>query len=222
MKIFGLVLFIWYVFWGLAIKPKSIPGLLQGQLTIWLLYAVLILVFIGSLSNSPRAEAAPVGPFKGPPFAFSWRGFILACAVATSVTTVCRLLLFPFAGLQVAALFTFYVLAGLLLFAGSIRYSLRPALKAMRKSVSLLLVLVSALGSLRASAAAANDAGEEHAKAKASDVHVPRQDDAPDFQSFGRTEIDRADDHGSRSTSPGFQGAEWLAAPASRLNQACV
>jgi hypothetical protein len=126
MKIFGLLLFIWYVFWGIAIKPKSIPGVLHGQLTVWVLYVVLILVFIASLSRSRREPTAPVASFSGPPFPFSWRGFVLACAVATSVTTICRLLLFPLAWLQVVSLFTFYVVAGLLLFAGSIRYSLRP------------------------------------------------------------------------------------------------
>jgi hypothetical protein len=130
LKIFGLVLFIWYVFWGIAIKPKSIPGVLHGQLTVWVLYAVVILVFISSLGRSRRAETAPVSPFNGPPFAFSWRGFVLSCAVATTVTTTCRLLLFPFAWLQMVSLFTFYVVAGLLLFAGSIRYSVKPAVMA--------------------------------------------------------------------------------------------
>ncbi len=38
---FGLVLVVWHVFWGLSIKPHSIPGILQGQLTIWSLYATL-------------------------------------------------------------------------------------------------------------------------------------------------------------------------------------
>jgi hypothetical protein len=126
MKIFGMALFVWYVFWGIAIKPKSIPGVLYGQLTVWVLYAVLILVFVAALSRSRREPAAPVAAFSGPPFPFSWHGFVLACVVATTVTTICRLLLFPFAWLQVASLFTFYVVAGLLLFAGSIRYILRP------------------------------------------------------------------------------------------------
>ena len=129
MKIFGLVLFIWYLFWGVAIKPRSIPGVLPGQLTVWVLCVVLILVFIASLSRSRREPAAPGAPFSGPPLAFSWRGFVLACAVAATVTTICRLLLFPFAWLQVISLFTFYVVAGLLLFAGSIRYSVRPVWK---------------------------------------------------------------------------------------------
>ena len=131
-KIFGLLLLIWYVFWGVAIKPKSIPSVPHGQLTVWVLYAILILVFIASLSRSRRDETAAVAPFNKPAFAFSWRGFVLACAVATSVTTICRLLLFPFAWLQVASLFTFYVIAGLLLFAGSIRYSLSPCQNASR------------------------------------------------------------------------------------------
>jgi hypothetical protein len=126
MKILGLALFIWYVFWGVAIKPKSIPSVLNGQLTVWVLYVVLILVFLASLSRSRREPAAPAAPLSGPPFTFSWRGFVAACVVATTVTTVCRLLLFPFAWLQMALLFTFYVVAGLLLFAGSIRYILRP------------------------------------------------------------------------------------------------
>lgn len=127
MRIFGLALLVWYLFWGVTIKPKSIPGVLHGQLTIWLLYAALLLVFIGSLKRSRREPAESVAPVKGPPFVFSWRGFVAACVVATSVTTMCRLLLFPFAWLQMASLFTFYVVAGLLLLAGSMRYSLRPA-----------------------------------------------------------------------------------------------
>ena len=130
IKIFGLILFSWYVFWGIVIKPKSIPGVLHGQLTVWVLYAILLLIFIGSLRRSRQEETAPFGPFDGQPLAFSWRGFVLACAVATFVTTLCRLLLFRFALIQVVFLFAFYVAAGLLLFAGSIRYSLGPLGKA--------------------------------------------------------------------------------------------
>ena len=37
MRIFGVLLFVWYVFWELAIKPRSVPGVLHGQLTGWVL-----------------------------------------------------------------------------------------------------------------------------------------------------------------------------------------
>jgi hypothetical protein len=123
MKIFGWLLLIFYVFWGIAIKPSSIPGILKGQLTILVLYAVLLVVFVWSLRRS-RAEAAkPKGLGEDRLLAFTWRGFVLACAVATVVTTVSRLLLFPFALLQALVLFSFYVLAGLLLFTGSVIYA---------------------------------------------------------------------------------------------------
>jgi len=117
------LLLIWYVFWGFAIKPKSIPGILHGQLAIWTLYAVLILVFIGSLRRSRHKPTMTIALFTGPPFGFSWRGFVLACVVATAVTTVSRLVFFRFAGLQVVVLFSFYVVAGLGLFAGSLIYA---------------------------------------------------------------------------------------------------
>ncbi len=120
MRIFGIVLLCWYVFWGFVIKPKSIPGVWHGQLTIWLIYAGLLLLFVRCLRPSrntpnsfPDAEVPP-----GPPFRFSWRGFALACMMATVVTTISRMFLFPFAHMQVLLMFTFFVVAGILLLAG--------------------------------------------------------------------------------------------------------
>ncbi len=123
LKVFGLLLLIWYVFWGFAIKPKSIPHVLNGQLTIWILYAVLLLVFIACLRRSKREASPGSSAFTGPPLCFTWRGFLLAGAVATGVTTVSRLLLYRFAPLQILSLFSFYILAGLLLFAGCLIYA---------------------------------------------------------------------------------------------------
>jgi len=123
MKIFGSVLLVWYVFWGCAIKPKSIPGVINGQLTVWVLYAVLLLVFIGALRQSRREATATGASLTGQPFVFTWRGFLMACAVATGVTTISRLLLFRFASLQILLFFSFYVVAGLVLFVGSLIYA---------------------------------------------------------------------------------------------------
>jgi hypothetical protein len=119
LKVLAAVLLVWYVFWGFAIKPKSIPGLLDGQLTILILYVVIFLVFLGCLRKSRLAAATPPGTLA-PLIIFRWRGFISACVVATAVTTISRLLLIRFAWLQVVVLFTFYVVAGLLLFAGAV------------------------------------------------------------------------------------------------------
>ena len=120
MRIFGIVLLCWYAFWGFVIKPKSIPGVLHGQLTIWLIYAGLLLLFVRCLRQSrntpnlfPNAEVAP-----GPPFRFSWRGFALACVMATVVTTISRMFLFPFALGQVLLMLTFFVVVGIMLLAG--------------------------------------------------------------------------------------------------------
>ncbi len=122
LRAFGLVLVVWYAFWGVSIKPHSIPGILQGQLTIWSLYALLLLVFVFALRRSKR-EMKPAGdPSIGCPFHFSWRGFILAGALAVTVTTLSRLVLFPFAPLQILVMFSFYAMAGLLLFAGTLLY----------------------------------------------------------------------------------------------------
>jgi len=123
MKIFGLLLLIWYLFWGFAIKPSSIPGMLKGQLTILVLYAVLLVVFVRSLRRSRADITEPKGLGENRSIVFTWRGFVLACAVATVVTTISRLLLLPFAALQVLVLFSFYVLAGLFLFIGSVIYA---------------------------------------------------------------------------------------------------
>lgn len=124
LKIFGGVLLGWYVFWGFAIKPKSIPGILPGQLTIWLIYAGLLVVFFRCLRQSRGAAPAPAdgGLAPGTPFHFSWRGFALACLVATSVTTLSRLFLFPFALMQVGLMFTFFVVAGVLLLGGLLNH----------------------------------------------------------------------------------------------------
>lgn len=71
-------------------------------------------------------ESSDDGLKPGTPFAFSWRGFVLSCAVATIVTTLSRLLLFPFVPLQILLMFTLYVVGGLALFAGTLFYISRP------------------------------------------------------------------------------------------------
>lgn len=125
LRNFGIALLVWYVFWGIAIKHESIPSILPGQLTIWLIYAGLVYVFfrclrIGRVIGDPirQNQRAPK-----PVVRFSWGGFVQACALATFVTTVSRLVLFPFAGLQVLVMFTLYVLAGLALLTGLLTYA---------------------------------------------------------------------------------------------------
>jgi hypothetical protein len=123
-KIFGGVLLGWYVFWGFAIKPKSIPGIFHGQLTIWLIYAGLLFVFFRCLRQSSHAPAScsQGAVVPGPPFKFSWRGFVLACAVATLVTTISRLVLFPFVLVQIGIMFTFFVVVGIILLVGLLNH----------------------------------------------------------------------------------------------------
>jgi hypothetical protein len=130
LRIYGLLLLGWYLFWGFLLKPTAIPGVFHGQLTVWLIYAVVLFVFVRCLRQSrcESLESPAAGLGLGGPFAFSWRGFVLSCAVATVVTTVSRLLLFPFVPLQVILMFTLYVAAGLALFAGTLRYIGRPGL----------------------------------------------------------------------------------------------
>ncbi len=130
IRIFGIVLLCWYVFWGFAIKPKSIPGILHGQLTIWLIYAGLLFIFFRCLrrSRNEPLENSTGGVASGPPFKFSWRGFMLACALATVVTTMSRWLLLPFALVQAVFMFTFYVVTGIVLLMALLRYISQPRL----------------------------------------------------------------------------------------------
>jgi hypothetical protein len=128
LRIYGLLLLGWYLFWGFLLKPTAIPGVFHGQLTVWLIYAFVLFIFVRCLQQSrgEPLEPSDTGLGSGGPFAFSWRGFVLSCAVATAVTTVSRLLLFPFVPLQVLLMLTLYVVAGLALFAGTLRYISRP------------------------------------------------------------------------------------------------
>lgn len=130
MRIYGFLLLGYYLFWGFLLKPTAIPGVFHGQLTIWLIYAVVLFIVFRCLHQSRcgTMEPSDAGFGLGPPFAFSWRGFVLSCAVATVVTTVSRLLLFPFVPLQILLMFTLYVVTGLALFAGTLRYISRPRL----------------------------------------------------------------------------------------------
>jgi len=132
MRIYGVVLAGWYLFWSVAIKPKSIPGVFPGQLTIWLIYAGALVVFFRCLQRSKRGAIASsrAGMATVPPFAFSWLAFVFACTVATTVTVVSRWLLFPFAAWQILFMFTFYVLAGLALLTVTLVYISRPGTEA--------------------------------------------------------------------------------------------
>ena len=121
LKIFGLILLAWYVFWGFAIKPKSIPKIFPGQLTVWLIYAVLLWIFYRCLRLS--RQTAPADPNEHGPI-FTWKGFFLAGLVATFVTVAARFFLHALAGVQILCFFSFYVLAGAALFGLTIRYAL--------------------------------------------------------------------------------------------------
>lgn len=129
LRIFGILLLCFYVFWGFAIKPKSIPAVWPGQLTIWLIYVGLGWVFFRCLRRSAPAplssSEAPLAPV--PLYTFSWRGFVLACVLASGVTTFARLLLFPFVPVQIICMFTFFVVAGLALLAGLLIHLRQPA-----------------------------------------------------------------------------------------------
>lgn len=122
-KIFGWVLLVWYVFWGIAINPKNIPGVLHGQLTVWVLYAALLWIFHRSLLRSRLMPAVADGEWA---LAFTWRGFILCFVLGTAVTTLARLFLKPFALAQVISFFSLYVITGLALLVGAILYASRP------------------------------------------------------------------------------------------------
>jgi hypothetical protein len=122
LRIFGVVLLVWYVFWGFAIKPKSIPAVLHGQLTVWLIYAGLLVIFYRTLRRS-RQVACPADDPPAP--AFIWRGFVVCVGVGTLVTTVARLFLYPFVTIQIALFFSFYVLAGVALLVGAGLYASR-------------------------------------------------------------------------------------------------
>jgi hypothetical protein len=130
LRIYGLLLLCWYLFWGFLLKPEAIPGVFHGQLTVWLIYALVLFIFVRCLHQSrcEPLDSSDTGLAQGGLFEFSWRGFVLSCAVATVVTTLSRRLLFPFAPLQIALMFTLYVVAGLALFAGTLRFIGRPRL----------------------------------------------------------------------------------------------
>jgi hypothetical protein len=120
LKVFGWVLLAWYLFWGVAINPKSIPPVFHGQLTVWVLYAALLLIFYRCLVRS-RLACPPAAQESAPQF--SWRGFFLCVALATAVTTAARLCLHQFANVQMAVFLSFYVIAGLALLLGVLRYA---------------------------------------------------------------------------------------------------
>jgi hypothetical protein len=119
LKIYGGVLLVWYIFWGFAIKPKSIPPILHGQLTVWIIYAALLWIFYGCLVHSRKA------PYSGDAgaLAFNWRGLFVCFAVGTVITAAARLFLYPFLSVQYVVFFTFYVIVGLGLLAGAIFYA---------------------------------------------------------------------------------------------------
>jgi hypothetical protein len=88
-----------------------------------MIYAVLVLIFYRALVRSRRASlGAGVGEQA---LEFTWNGFCLCFVLATLVTALARLWLYRFAVFQIAAFFSFYVLAGLALLAGTILYVLR-------------------------------------------------------------------------------------------------
>jgi hypothetical protein len=119
LKIFGVVLVVWYLFWGFAIKRESIPAILHGQLTVWIIYAVLLVIFYRCLLRSRREPP----PADEPAPAFTWRGFFYSVIVATAVTVAARMWLYPFLNYQMLIFFAFYTITGLVLLGGTVRYA---------------------------------------------------------------------------------------------------
>jgi hypothetical protein len=107
--------------WGFAIKLESIPAILRGQLTVWVLYAALLWIFYRCLL---RSRQAPPG-VEEKAVAFTWRGFLFCFGSATAVTTGARLWLHKFAVVQMAVFFCFYLLVGLALLVGAALYAAR-------------------------------------------------------------------------------------------------
>lgn len=120
LRNFGLVLLAWYLFWGFVIKPKAVPAVVPGQLTVWLIYAVLLLIFYRVLA---RCRHMPIEPGVQQNLPFTWKGFVLCFILGTTVTALARLLLLSFAAVQIAVFFSFYVVAGLGLLACTIFYA---------------------------------------------------------------------------------------------------
>jgi hypothetical protein len=119
LKVFGGLLLAWYLFWGFVIKPKSIPTIFPGQLTVWILYAALLTMFYRCILRSRQVPSPDEPGVVG----FTWRGFVFCFGFATAVTTAARLWLHRFAIIQIALFFTFYIVAGLALLAGAVRYA---------------------------------------------------------------------------------------------------
>lgn len=119
LKIFGVVLLCWYLFWGFAIKPKSIPPVWPGQLTVWVIYFVMLAIFYGCLLNVKTEQELASSE---PGISFGWRGFWWCVGAGTAVTVAARCFLHNFLLIQIAIFFTFYVVAGLCLLAGAALY----------------------------------------------------------------------------------------------------
>ncbi len=119
------LLALYYLFWSWAIKREALPPIWPGQIFIWLLYAGLIMLLARCVG---RMEPAGVGGREASPrrtFHFTWRGFIELTLLATVVTTLAEFFLKQFGGLQFLLFGLFYVVAGILLLGGAIRYACR-------------------------------------------------------------------------------------------------
>jgi hypothetical protein len=124
LKVFGATLLVWYLFWGVVIKPRDIPSILHGQLTVWILYAAFLVIFYRCVLRSRLTPIMTVGEWTP---TFTWRGFFLCFGLATVVTTAARLVLHKFAVVQIIVFFSFYVIAGLVLLVGAVLYASRQS-----------------------------------------------------------------------------------------------
>jgi hypothetical protein len=127
LKNFGGLLLAWYAFWGFSIKRESIPAILHGQLTVWVLYTALLWIFYRCLLRSRLATPAAGESVVR----FNWRGFFLCVAIATVVTTAARFWLHSLVFVQMAVFFSFYTLTGLALLGGAVIYATSRTTKAI-------------------------------------------------------------------------------------------
>jgi hypothetical protein len=120
-----VLLAVYYLFWSWAIRREALPPVWPAQVSIWVIYAGLILLLTLCVRKMESATSSGLGTIARRTFQFSWRAFFQLSLLAAVVATLAKVFLAPFGGVQILLFFSFYVLAGILLLLGTTIHAFR-------------------------------------------------------------------------------------------------
>lgn len=118
--VIGILLTLDYVYFGLILRPEALPDV-SGQLTILILYIVIIFLLILSIRKDKQVEVNKISTKTSPELTFTFRHWLIFCSAFVVATFLINFLPQEIHELLVGVVIVASITCGLLFFFLSIR-----------------------------------------------------------------------------------------------------